>query len=357
MEAFGNARSRQGPKLPAGAVGVAVADAGAGYWVVDSAGKVVAHGSARNYGSIAVADPGSRVVGIAATPDGRGYWLASADGRVHPFGDARALGSLVGHAPGATVVGIAASRRGEGYWLATSEGGVAAFGDAAFEGSPSSEGLRHHAPIVGIAAAAGQGYWLAAANGSVYEYGSAPFEGSLASHRRRAEITGITATPTGRGYWLGARDGSVYPFGDASFEGSGAPEPSKSVVTALAATSDHGYLELTASTSALATQRGTRHSAPRAAGASGTSLGDFLVTCYDLQGITASGAPASGVTVAVDPSVIPMGAELEIGGVGMRIAQDTGGAIVGRHLDIWEPSYQTCMDWGVRYEPVSLLRS
>jgi 3D (Asp-Asp-Asp) domain-containing protein len=96
-----------------------------------------------------------------------------------------------------------------------------------------------------------------------------------------------------------------------------------------------------------------RHRTPSS---QGVSLGDFLVTCYDLQGTTASGAPVSTVTVAVDPSVIPMGAEIDIAGVGVRIAQDTGGAIVGHRLDIWEPTYQGCMDWGARTEPVTLLR-
>jgi 3D (Asp-Asp-Asp) domain-containing protein len=81
-------------------------------------------------------------------------------------------------------------------------------------------------------------------------------------------------------------------------------------------------------------------------------LGDFVVTCYDLHGHTASGAATTEATVAVDPAVIPLGSRIYIGGVGERIAEDTGGAIVGNRLDIWEPTYSDCMDWGVRDEEV-----
>ena len=36
-------------------------------------------------------------------------------------------------------------------------------------------------------------------------------------------------------------------------------------------------------------------------------LGSFLVTCDDLTGVTASGDMAGPQSVAVDPSVIPLG--------------------------------------------------
>ena len=85
---------------------------------------------------------------------------------------------------------------------------------------------------------------------------------------------------------------------------------------------------------------------------SGRSLGVFVVTCYDLQGSTASGADTSTSTVAVDPSVIPLGTTIYIQGVGSRVAQDTGGAIVGNRLDLWEPTYADCMDWGVQSRQV-----
>jgi 3D (Asp-Asp-Asp) domain-containing protein len=86
--------------------------------------------------------------------------------------------------------------------------------------------------------------------------------------------------------------------------------------------------------------------------AQGRFLGTFVVTCYDLQGHTASGASPTTETVAVDPAVIPLGTHLYIDGVGERVAQDTGGAIKGDRLDIWEPTYAQCADWGVESRQV-----
>ena len=82
--------------------------------------------------------------------------------------------------------------------------------------------------------------------------------------------------------------------------------------------------------------------------AAGSSLGTFVVTCYDDQGATASGAMAGPQTVAVDPSVIPLGSTITIQGVGTRVAQDTGGAIKGHRLDVWEPSAAQCDAFGVQ---------
>jgi 3D (Asp-Asp-Asp) domain-containing protein len=59
-------------------------------------------------------------------------------------------------------------------------------------------------------------------------------------------------------------------------------------------------------------------------------------------GITASGRPVEdGVTIAVDPDVIPLGSWVEVmfpdGRVEKRRADDTGSAIKGRHVDIYVP--------------------
>jgi 3D (Asp-Asp-Asp) domain-containing protein len=86
----------------------------------------------------------------------------------------------------------------------------------------------------------------------------------------------------------------------------------------------------------------------------GRSLGVFVITCYDLAGRTASGSGTSLATVAVDPTVIPLGTRIYIQGVGVRVAQDTGGAIRGHRLDLWEPSYSACTAWGVQSRSVSM---
>jgi 3D (Asp-Asp-Asp) domain-containing protein len=84
------------------------------------------------------------------------------------------------------------------------------------------------------------------------------------------------------------------------------------------------------------------------AGARGVELGIFEVSCHTGKGVTASGRPSSREIVSVDPRVVPLGTRLVIDKVGTRVAADTGGAIKGRRLDIWEPSMAACTRFGRR---------
>lgn len=74
-------------------------------------------------------------------------------------------------------------------------------------------------------------------------------------------------------------------------------------------------------------------------------------------GITSTGKVAEqGITVAVDPTIIPYGTKLYIPGLGYRVAEDTGGAIVGQHVDVFYNSLHTAIDFGVkRNMPVYIL--
>lgn len=94
-------------------------------------------------------------------------------------------------------------------------------------------------------------------------------------------------------------------------------------------------------------------------------IGQFTVTAYALTaqstgkspgmpgfGITASGSRASvGRTVAVDPDVIPIGSliYIDLPGIGWRLAEDTGGAIKGNHIDLLLPSDATAIKFGVKH--------
>ena len=64
-------------------------------------------------------------------------------------------------------------------------------------------------------------------------------------------------------------------------------------------------------------------------------------------GITASGAPVEAdVTVAADPDVFPFGTVLYIEDVGVRIVQDKGAGIQGKHLDIAvSGSHEDALSW------------
>ena len=64
------------------------------------------------------------------------------------------------------------------------------------------------------------------------------------------------------------------------------------------------------------------------------------------SGITATGTQAGHGTVAVDPSVIPLGANVFIPNYGHAVAADTGGAIVGNRIDLCMESFEDCYNFG-----------
>jgi 3D (Asp-Asp-Asp) domain-containing protein len=65
-------------------------------------------------------------------------------------------------------------------------------------------------------------------------------------------------------------------------------------------------------------------------------------------GITASGRKARWGTVAVDRRVIGLGTRLRIEGFPKTIfrADDVGGAIKGKHIDLWFPSHREALEFG-----------
>lgn len=312
-----------------GIVAQAATPTGRGYWLVASDGGVFSYGDASYFGSGADLGLTHPVVGMAATPSGRGYWLVASDGGVFSFGDARFHGSTGQLHLNQPIVAIAAAPGGGGYWLVARDGGVFAFGEATFYGSVP--GRAAPASVVGIAASpTGRGYWVAAAEGTVLAFGDATDHGGLSPDSGRAPVTAIAATPTGGGYWLAASDGGVFSFGDAAFHGSMGGDPPGGPVAAITSShSGQGYWLATGETAFRA-----------------FDLGDYSATCYDLSGRTASGTPTGENEIAVDPRVIPLGSHLYVEGVGIRTAEDTGGAIVGHRIDVWKPSGSACADFG-----------
>jgi len=74
------------------------------------------------------------------------------------------------------------------------------------------------------------------------------------------------------------------------------------------------------------------------------------------DGITYSGTHATyGRTIAVDPKVIPIGSTVYIDGIGIRIAEDIGGAIDGKHIDIYFDNHEDALDFGVQNANVIIL--
>ena len=89
-------------------------------------------------------------------------------------------------------------------------------------------------------------------------------------------------------------------------------------------------------------------------------IGEFEITYYTANfestgknpgdkgyGITKSGEPVKeNYTAATDWSVLPKGTIIYIEGVGIRVSTDTGGAIKGEKIDVFEPSYDVAMEKG-----------
>jgi len=63
-------------------------------------------------------------------------------------------------------------------------------------------------------------------------------------------------------------------------------------------------------------------------------------------GYTANGMIAKYGIVAVDPDVIPLGTHVFIPGYGLAIAADTGGAIIGRRIDLCMDRYGDAVRFG-----------
>ena len=99
------------------------------------------------------------------------------------------------------------------------------------------------------------------------------------------------------------------------------------------------------------------------------SLGIFETSAYDAcydccgklpinpnYGKTATGTRATAKrTIAVDPNVIPYGAEVVIDGQ-TYIAEDTGGAIKGNKIDIYFNTHTEALQYGRRKVEVFVLR-
>ena len=59
--------------------------------------------------------------------------------------------------------------------------------------------------------------------------------------------------------------------------------------------------------------------------------------------------PTEGRTIAVDPNIIPLGTKVHIEGYGDYIAEDTGGLVKGKRIDIFFNSKRDCIEFGVKH--------
>lgn len=93
--------------------------------------------------------------------------------------------------------------------------------------------------------------------------------------------------------------------------------------------------------------------------ATGEEANEMIVTAtaYTAYCTGCSGTTAYGIdlrsnpdqkVIAVDPRIIPLGTKVWVEGYGEAIAGDTGGAIKGNKIDVFIPSHENAMEWGVK---------
>ncbi|HWL13789.1 MAG TPA: LysM peptidoglycan-binding domain-containing protein [Ureibacillus sp.] len=85
----------------------------------------------------------------------------------------------------------------------------------------------------------------------------------------------------------------------------------------------------------------------------------YTASCEGCTGITATGInllenPDAKV-ISVDPTVIPLGSKVYVEGYGEAIAGDTGGGIKGHKIDVFIPSKEDAINFGVKQLKVTIL--
>ncbi|QTD42921.1 LysM peptidoglycan-binding and 3D domain-containing protein [Sporosarcina sp. Te-1] len=85
----------------------------------------------------------------------------------------------------------------------------------------------------------------------------------------------------------------------------------------------------------------------------------YTAYCTGCSGTTAYGIDLRSnpdqKVIAVDPKLIPLGTKVWVEGYGEAIAGDTGGAIKGHKIDVFIPSYENAMEWGVKKVKIKVL--
>ena len=248
VHAFGNAE-RLGDLSDNGLsdlASVASSNAGSGYFVATTAGKIQAFGDAIHRGDLGAISLDAPVADLAITPDGNGYWLVTTTGTVYAFGTALWRGSLTHLTLQQPVVDLEPHPSGDGYWLTSADGGVFAFGEAEFFGGLADRPL--YRPIIDMLSTPdGTGYLLVGADGAIYPRGTALFRGSLANNELSSRtIIAAEQTSDGKGYWLIGQRGKVFTFGSAPYFGQMVAHELAPIEAFAVSGNDDGYWIMTA---------------------------------------------------------------------------------------------------------------
>ncbi|MFY3790178.1 LysM peptidoglycan-binding domain-containing protein [Ureibacillus sp. MALMAid1270] len=85
----------------------------------------------------------------------------------------------------------------------------------------------------------------------------------------------------------------------------------------------------------------------------------YTATCEGCSGITSTGINLkenpNAKVISVDPTVIPLGSKVYVEGYGEAIAGDTGGSIKGNKIDVFVPTKEEAIKFGVKQLKVKIL--
>jgi 3D (Asp-Asp-Asp) domain-containing protein len=171
--------------------------------------------------------------------------------------------------------------------------------------------------------------------------------------RENARIDALEAAASRTAASLLAAEGSRRDFVSALSEQRQLNGAQISRIHATARASAATGVELTARAAAT-TKTDATSSAPVAVSTPAGRTVTVVATGYAMGGTTATGVPVGWGTVAVDPSVIPLGTRMTIPGYGEGVAADTGPAVQGTSVDLWFPTTQQALAWGRRVVTVTL---
>lgn len=85
----------------------------------------------------------------------------------------------------------------------------------------------------------------------------------------------------------------------------------------------------------------------------------YTAYCTGCSGTTAYGIDLRSnpdqKVIAVDPTIIPLGTKVWVEGYGEAIAGDVGSAIKGHKIDVFIPTYEGAMEWGVKKVKIKII--
>lgn len=79
---------------------------------------------------------------------------------------------------------------------------------------------------------------------------------------------------------------------------------------------------------------------------------EYTITAYCLTGVMRDGTYTRDGSIAADLRIHPLGTVLYVEDLGTYVVRDSGGGVLGWHVDIWFPSCTDALNFGRQYRNV-----